>query len=627
MSRSYSSTAVAALVLTTLLFGASCSAAPSAGPISAAYYVPDAVEYAGNLFLYLRNPTASPATVTDIMLDGSSIGKVWLTAETFLGPEVRDEYIEIQNDRLAWYRVYPNPIPAGGVSEVILRLAAAPEAEQAELAVTLAGQEPVTVTVPLQQPAFTLDYVGIPAALDQLHIYTRAEAGARPELSRVEIDGRPVEAEVHEVFSGYSYANVKLPDAWQYGSYHAVAIGTADDLRAVLIRALPTPAPLAIMGNTHASELEQYANHLFDINIAFGCGPQISTFERLAEYGLGGAYPYCHALKPGEKKREPVYYSYEELERLQVVKEHPALWGYFLEDEPDGRYHRTVLPRGSISRDVERANQFCRIFDPTRPTYLQMDHGGYPRNMYIYSQIPDYVCTHAYALGAQTVVSGTQDHVAHTRNASKPRPFYYLNCGYCQRGESREFEPEEMHLEVYTALAEGVKSLQWYPAHGASGLLKHPRMWNAVGRINGVLHQVLPLLAIGTPVGEPRVEGGNFLSSCILCGDRAMAVVLVNLDFTAEREGTFELNPATATVRVRLPRFFWAAGVVEPRFPEPSAAVDAEIGPSTVEFTTEVEAGKVLIIYADAAIPDQMRRTHDECLRRFVPKPEPEPTG
>ncbi len=626
MSRQCYLVSLSSVVLVAVLFSGAWAAVPAPdGVLYASYYVPDAIDYAGSAFLYLRNPTPDPLTVSEITLNGRSIGKIWPTDESFLGPEVRDQYVEIENDQLAWYRVFPNPIPPGGLGEVILRLV--PEASdepESTIGVTLQGYDPLETAIAMQEPAFSLEYVGIEGGLDVLHLYTRALPGADVKISRVEIDGRTVDAEVHNVFSGYTYAHFELPEAWEYGSCHLVAIGTAEDLRAVLIRALPDPAPLAIMGNTHAGELEQYANHLFEINIAFGSGPPITTFERLAEYGLGGAYPYAHALKPGEKKREPVYYSYEELERLELVKEHEALWGYFLEDEPDGRYHRTALPRGSISRDVERANQFCRIFDPTRPTYLQMDHGGYPRNMYIYSQIPDYVCTHAYALGAQTVVTGTQDHVTHTRNASRPRPFYYLNCGYCKRGESREFEPEEMHLEVYTALAEGVKSLQWYPAHGATGLLKHPRMWNAVGRVNGILHQVLPLLSIGVPVEEPRVEGGNFLSRSILCGDKAMAVVLVNLDFTADREAGFELNPATASVRVRLPRFFRAAGVVEPRFPEQAVQVPAELSTSLVEFSTQVQAGKILVIYSDDSLLQQMRSTHARCLEQFVPSPEAE---
>jgi len=104
----------------------------------------------------------------------------------------------------------------------------------------------------------------------------------------------------------------------------------------------------------------------------------------------------------------------------------------------------------------------------------------------------------------------------------------------------------------------------------------------------------------------------------------AMAVVLVNLDFTADREAGFELNPATASVRVRLPRFFRAAGVVEPRFPEQAVQVPAEISTSLVEFSTQVQAGKILVIYSDESLLQQMRSTHARCLEQFVPSPEPE---
>lgn len=603
----------------------------SAGPppervVYSACYMPDAVDYAGNILLHIHNPTSQPLTVAEITLDGQSIGRIWTADESFLEPGVRDEYIRIENDRLAWYRVFPNPIPPGGITEVILRLVPQASVEpESSLSVTLHGYDPVETTVAMSEPAFSLEYVGIEAGLDVLHLYTHAQPGADVEISRVEIDGRPVAADIHRVYSGFSYARVALDQPWQKGAFHAVGIGTADELRAVLIRALPTPAPLAIMGNTQDRVLEEYRNKLFQANIAFGPAP-VETYERLARYDLGGAYIYRRYLKPDEeRKKEPAYYDqfdYGENRGLEQIRAQPSLAAYFLEDEPDGRYHHTDLPRGSISRDVERANQFCRVFDPDTPTYLQIDHGGYPRNLYIYGQIADYVCTHAYPLGGDGVITATRDHVFNTRNASRPRPFYYLNEGYC-RNEQREFDPDEMRIETYTALATGAKSLQWYPAHGDRGLLKHPTMWTAVGAMNGVLHQVLPLLSIGVPLTSPSVEGGNLLSSAILCGDKALAVVLVNQDFSADAE-SFALRPAQAVVRVRLPGFMKATGVAEVNFPGQTAQIPSEISGSSVAFATEVQAGKILVIYSDGAVLEQMRDTHARCLQRFIASPEAE---
>jgi len=619
--------ATAILVLTVLGASAAERAIPvTEGTLYAAYYVPDPIDYAGNVFLYIRNLTSAPLTVTDITMDGRSIGKVWLTDESFLGPDVRDEYIKVSNDNFAWYRVYPNPVPAGGIAEVILRMMpVAWEQPQHELAVTLAGYQPLSINLALQEPAFTLEYVGISAALDELHVYAQAQAGARPELSRLELDGQPVAAQLHRLFSGYTYAKVKLETPWQQGSFHAVAIGTADDLRAVLIRALPSPPPIGIMGHGHASWLNQYANHLFEAHIAHVGGP-VANYDRNWKYGLVSAYPYGRYLKPEEpKKKEPVYFDHAQIEVLTPIKDHPALWGYFLGDEPDGRYVRTVLPRLSISRDVERANQFCRIFDPKHMTYSTINHSGYPRNVYRYGHIPDYVALHTFGVGRPTVVTAAQDHVMHTRLATRPRPFLFCCTGY-SLNDTRKYDPQEMQLEVYTALAEGAKSLQWYPAHGERGLFKNPKMWNAIGAMNGVLHQVLPLLSIGTPVDKPLITGGDLLGSCILCGDRALAVILVNQDFTADAEN-FEVRSLNVVVRVRLPRFLSAAGVVEVRFSELTQPIVADIGPSSVEFATEVQAGKIIVIYADEAVADRMRHRHAQCLRRFAPVPENQELG
>jgi hypothetical protein len=592
------------------------------GEIYAAYYVPDAIDHAGSIFVYLHNPTSDPLTVEHVSLDGQSIGKIWLTDESFLEPDVREQYIQVENPELDWYRVYPNPIPPDQIAEVILRLSpSAAQVPQRQIAVTIAGQEPLINDIPLSESDFTLEYIGIGPELDELHIYAQSGLGASVHMSRVEVDGVAIGAAIKPEYRGFTYARVRLETPWQYGSFHAVAIGTDTDLKACLIRALPTPPPLGIMGNNSEREIELYRNNLFETNIAFTAVPA-ERYEPLARYGLGGSYIYSTRLKPGEDKSEPVFYN--DVGQLAPIRGLSALWAYFLEDEPDGRYHLTDLPHGSIVRDVERANQFCRIFDPATPTYLQMDHGSYPRNLYTWGQMPDYICAHAYGIGRGNLIGSTQEHVSHTQAACRPRPFLYLNEGYC-RNEQRHFEPDEMRMEVYTALATGAKSLQWYPAHGERGLLNHPAMWNAVGEVNGILHQVLPLLAIGIPVGSPEIEGGNYLSSLILCGDKALVLILVNRDFQSNPEQFLRTDAPTARVRVILPEFMRTAGaglVARVRFPGGQPDIPFEFRNSTLSFGASANPVEMLVIYSDESVFEGLRHRHAEALAAYVPMPE-----
>jgi hypothetical protein len=67
-----------------------------------------------------------------------------------------------------------------------------------------------------------------------------------------------------------------------------------------------------------------------------------------------------------------------------------------------------------------------------------------------------------------------------------------------------------------------------------------------------------------------------------------------------------------------------AAGALEPRFPGTTMPVEADIAGSIVEFETDVEAGKVVVIYADDAVPEQMRRTRAQCLRQYAVTPAAE---
>ncbi|MGC9317346.1 MAG: hypothetical protein ACP5KN_04835 [Armatimonadota bacterium] len=599
-----------------------CLALPSisgadGGALYAAWYTPDEIDHAGTIHAHVSNLTDAPLTVSGVLLDGESVGKVWLTDKSFVQPDVRERYVQVANEQVAWYRVYPNPIAPGQIGEIIVRLV--PEAcggASRDLTVSLEGRDPVNATIPLTESPFALEYVGVGPALDELHVYCRSRSEMRLEPRAVEVDGRPV-AELTETLAGLRYAQVSLRRPWLRGSFHTVAVTAGAARRAVLLRALPTPPPLAIMGNLSESEARQYAGHLFDVHIAF-VPPRPSFFDRLHANGLRGAYISYRKARPEQEKYEPVYYN--EPDVVAPLAQEEAIWAHFLEDEPDGRYHRTSLPHLSICRDVERANQFCRILDPHHPTYLQMDHGGFPRNMYIWGQIPDYLCTHAYPIGGD-IIDRTREHVRHTAAASRPRPFIYLCEGYSENAQ-RQFAPDEMRLEVYTALAHGAKTLQWYPAHGNRGLLAHPQMWNAVGRMNVTLHQVLPLLSIGAPAGRPLAEGGDLLARSILCGDRALAVVLVNRDY-ASTPDEFSLTPARqVSVRARVPRFMQVQGAVRAGFEGP-VGIPVQVRPGTVSFTLhDVAAGAIVIVYVDGSVPAQMRAIGERARARFEPMPE-----
>ncbi|MFP3905343.1 MAG: hypothetical protein ACLFWB_13950, partial [Armatimonadota bacterium] len=403
-------------VVFSLLF-LSLVAAADCAELYSAYYTPDAIGYAGRVNLYIRNATDSAVTIESIALDGHSIGPVRTTDETFLEPNVRDSYIEVNNESIAWYRAYPNPLPAGGIAEILLRLT--PEAPQGpwDVAVALSDGSAVQATITADEPLAWWEYMGIAPDLQTLHLYARQNVFSSQFLEAIKVDGERVDAHFNRLPHGYRYAKVTLDEPWAKGSFHTVSFFHNDTV-AVMIRALPTHPPIAVMGNLHPSEAQQYAGHLFDAHIAF-TPAKAAIYDRLDEYGLVGAYIYRKYLKPeAEKKKEPVYY--DDPEAVEHARGRASLWAYFLEDEPDGRYHRTDLSRWSITRDVQRANQFCRIFDPDTPTYLQIDHGGYPKNLYIYSQIPDYVCTHAYPLGGD-IIGRTLDHCRHMQAAAAPK--------------------------------------------------------------------------------------------------------------------------------------------------------------------------------------------------------------
>ena len=82
---------------------------------------------AGAIHIYLENLGNQPLRVTEIKLNGKSVG-VLVNEEMVEEPlKFREKYLEVRNREVMWYRIWPNPIPSKGVSQVILRLATLPK--------------------------------------------------------------------------------------------------------------------------------------------------------------------------------------------------------------------------------------------------------------------------------------------------------------------------------------------------------------------------------------------------------------------------------------------------------------------------------------------------------------------
>lgn len=123
-------------------------------------------------------------------------------------------------------------------------------------------------------------------------------------------------------------------------------------------------------------------------------------------------------------------------------------------------------------------------------------------------------------------------------------------------------------------------------------------------------------------MGAPSVDGGNYLSSLILCADRALAVILVNRDYQSTAAQFVHADAPTVIVRVALPAFMKAAGVVRMRFPGGLPDIPAEIDRSTVTFRASANPVEMLVIYADESVFEGLRQKHADCLVTYVPMPE-----
>lgn len=545
-------------VVSCMVLAATLAASAAFGGETSVYsacFVPDAIALSGVCRVYVLNPSRLAVRVARVEVLGESVGPIFETDNAWLKPEFRERYVEVHNPKVLWYRVFPNPISPGAICEIIVRLDKMTLPGSLPLTVELDGAQKLSVALSTAGQEVSLDYVSVDQSLSRVTAFVRRRPSTDVALKTLEIDGvRAQRAKKTSFWREVAVVECSLPTPWQRGSAHTVAIVDQRGRRSAFsLRALQCPLPQGIFGNNAESELKAYRDSGFRLHLAFvPVRPEL--YVPLQKYDLVGAYIYYTNSKPNDKKYEPVHYADPEV--VAPLRSLPSLFGYFLEDEPDGRYHVSSLSRPAICRDVERAHTFCRILDPAHPTFLQMNHGSYPANLYCWGQIPDLLCCHAYPLPGP-ILGPTREHVAHLRAASRPKPFYYLCDGYCSN-DLREFACGEFRLEAYAALAEGAKGLLYYPAHGKNGLLAHPAALAVVAGINREMTHLLPYLSRNTPVPGAASASSGVSADLLLCGRDAAAVVLVNTNFKSTEE-RFEVAPAdNVVVKMTLPPWITA---------------------------------------------------------------------
>lgn len=326
----------------------------------------------------------------------------------------------------------------------------------------------------------------------------------RLELSRVP-NGR-YQLQLALVSGGKPVAQAELPFAIREDGPNTVRI---DEHLNLVIGGKPF-FPHGVYGGAPPEQLPNIKAGGFNTLFAYDSNPEAlrKLLDKAQEVGLrvmvSAAVPFAGKLPAEREKLREV---------VLGLKDHPALLGWYLYDEPDGQ---GIAP--SIIRDLHEA---VSEFDPDHPTWVVFDK---PDAFHHYAGVSDLFMIDPYPLLATrhplTKVSDWMEtaHAAVKRRQpviAVPQAFGWDVVANVPKVSYQTPTPEEYRAMAYLALAHDARGLAPYCYHVYTEYDASKKGWP--WKLGGYLPDKQPALW-GSMTAVAREV--NALASALLCADR-----------------------------------------------------------------------------------------------------------
>ncbi len=491
----------------------------------------------GLLEIYLRNNGKEPISVERLLVNGNDVTE------------------PVKGSDIVWWRLRPNPVPAKGFGELLVRMREAPK-ETIALEVQTSDKktlhlkiQPTPIPVRIESLAFEEEGKQIFAFLELV-----SDDGQR--ITRVWLDGKDV-TERTRILSPNFWQNVcpiviSAPNRLTFGSFHYLRVDTDKGHKAaILFRARNDFFPLCSYGYVTPKD---YASNNCNLYVCFGA-MRTHELDALHSYGLKGV---SAMVGEGEPRRETIG--------------HKALWAYYLMDEPDVHdYYVEGLPHekrvGSYAMEMVKRDQRCYTADPSVLTFLTVDLTYKPANWFVYGRIPDVLNTDPYALHVGWEMRSVFEVAETARLACAPnmmtityQAFFHEPVGKQPEGKFPRMPfPEEVRAMMHYALAGGAKGLIAY-IHCTEksgdviswGSQDYPDVWFEIGRVYREVELVAPILSRSHPMDIAKsLTQGVFVRA--LVAPEAIALVVINEHVKSLPERFVSSTVTDAEIEVSLP--------------------------------------------------------------------------
>lgn len=546
----------------------------------------------GYLFAYFRNTGKTPATITDLEIQGIKMSVALQKTDDTVGDlrgasvliaKLPKEKIELLKDagQPMWWKAEPTTIEPGAMGQIVVRLRREPKPATVKVGiVTGAGTIPASVNVRLVQPRFSS--ISFPPSLDAVYLYPKhPKPGVK--VSKVMIDDKDVTAASRIAWDrnlAVTPIVVKLPAPMKVMSFHLFRVKYADGSTATAgIKAWGSDFVYGMWGskgNARDCYLD-FARH--NINVQMSHAGKDVTEISLTDEGLA-------FLKSLGMRQMPTWYGNS---RVPVY--------YFLQDEPDaqdfGIDDLAPLDRlGCIGQFLVEKAEEMRVNDPATPLLLNIDNTYKPENWYMYHQLADIPCIdpyypeqidsvyrlHPHMLAAHSKPTYVYATTAISQSSGQPKPLHVILCStkYTQPNtatgeyQGRYPTPEEKRMEVYYAIAAGAKAISYWfftPSKECDGCGSDEpaarALWREIGLLGAEVRTAGDIITLGCPAALPVKSPGLLWVRTLVWGADTVAVIAVNDDVLSDRVGTVYRPLEKVTVSVQTPSYLKPVAVFE----------------------------------------------------------------
>lgn len=478
---------------------------------------------AGYVQVIVRHDGKKPLTATAFALDGRPLG------------ELRDA------QQVIWWRLLPNPLPAGGTGEFVLRLRQ-PLTASCEVAITFDDGSRLLAKVAPDPNPLALATVGFTASRQEVFLVAENLDGQSRRLARVLLDGDDVTRHCRLLAPGFvggcSPVLLSLRKPLELGSLHTYTLVAKTGERAsVCLKTLDGFVPLGSYGY---GTYEEYARNGCNSYANFAkCSA--SGLDAMARLGMRGVSMLGSGV----------------IEPYEVA--HPGLYAHYIHDEPDcSDYNVDSVPHsqriGQMAMEMEKRVDYVRRHDPARPSLLTLDMTYKPANYYVYAPIADIVNPDCYPVTHGTDATQVREVVETCRIAAGPRPVTFTFSStlegprdpekFAQLRFPRPNFPLEQRVMLYYAVGAGARGLFNYihctensEKRWSRGSSDWPELWNEIGLVYRELELVAPLLALAHPTRLATSPAPKLWLRTLLCGDQAVLLIWVNDSYQQNRLG------------------------------------------------------------------------------------------